>query len=53
MYRSEMMDLSVNISLEQALDRGWRILSDCFTAEETGLRTELIKEFWQENSKES
>ena len=46
MFESEMMDLSVNIPLEEALDRGWRILSDCFKPEETGLRTELIKQFW-------
>lgn len=46
MFRSGMMDLSVNIPLEQALDRGWRILADCFKPEETRMRTELIKEFW-------
>jgi V/A-type H+-transporting ATPase subunit B len=41
-----MMDLSVNIPLEKALDLGWEILAACFRPEETGLRTELIKEFW-------
>jgi V/A-type H+-transporting ATPase subunit B len=40
------MDLSVEMSLEEALDTGWRILSECFTPEETGIRTELIKRFW-------
>lgn len=45
-FEKEMMDLSVNIPLERALDLGWEILSDCFTPEETGLRTELITEFW-------
>ncbi len=45
-FESGMMDLSVKISLEDALDRGWQILSDCFTPEETGLRTELIREYW-------
>jgi V/A-type H+-transporting ATPase subunit B len=50
MFESQMMDLSVNIPLEQALDRGWDILADCFLPEETGLRTELIKEFWPDNS---
>jgi len=48
-FEHEMMDLSVNIPLEGALDKGWQILSDCFTPEETGLRTELIKTFWPEN----
>ncbi len=46
MFRSQMMDLSVNISLEDALDRGWKILAECFKSEETRMRTELIKEFW-------
>jgi V/A-type H+-transporting ATPase subunit B len=41
-----MMDLSVNISLEEALDQGWQILAECFKPEETGIRTDLIKKFW-------
>ncbi|MDR0635550.1 MAG: V-type ATP synthase subunit B [Treponema sp.] len=45
-FESKMMDLSVNIPLEHALDQGWEILADCFTPEETGLRTELINQFW-------
>jgi len=45
-FESKMMDLSVNIPLEKALDLGWEILSDCFSPEETGLRTELISKFW-------
>lgn len=45
-FEKEMMDLSVNISLEAALDRGWEILASCFTSEETGLRTELLNQFW-------
>ncbi len=48
MFESGMMDLSVNIPLEEALDRGWKILAECFTSEETGLRSELIKEYWPE-----
>jgi V/A-type H+-transporting ATPase subunit B len=47
-FEKDMMDLSVNIPLERALDLGWEILSDCFTPEETGLRTELIQEFWKQ-----
>ncbi|TVQ38379.1 MAG: V-type ATP synthase subunit B, partial [Spirochaetaceae bacterium] len=45
-FERDMMDLSVNIPLEEALDRGWAILADCFEPDETGLRTELCKEFW-------
>lgn len=46
LFEKEMMDLSVNISLEGALDLGWKILSDCFDRTETGIKSELIAEFW-------
>ncbi len=45
-FEERMMDLSVNIPLEQALDRGWEIMQECFTPEETGMRTGLLKQFW-------
>jgi V/A-type H+-transporting ATPase subunit B len=45
-FERQMMDLSVNIPLERALDLGWEILAGCFSPEETGLRTELIQKFW-------
>jgi V/A-type H+-transporting ATPase subunit B len=41
-----MMDLSVNIPLEGALDKGWEILAACFEPRETGLRSELLDKFW-------
>jgi V/A-type H+/Na+-transporting ATPase subunit B len=46
LFEREMMDLSVNIPLEAALDRGWQILASSFEPRETGLRTELIEKFW-------
>ncbi|WP_020613383.1 V-type ATP synthase subunit B [Sediminispirochaeta bajacaliforniensis] len=46
LFEGQMMDLSVNIPLEKALDNGWEILAECFTKEETGLRTELLNKFW-------
>ncbi|MGB2600991.1 MAG: V-type ATP synthase subunit B [Candidatus Omnitrophota bacterium] len=46
LFEDQMMDLKVNIPLEDALDNGWKILSDCFKPEETNFRTELVKEFW-------
>ena len=48
-----MMDLSVNIPLEKALDKGWEILEESFTSEETGLRTELITKFWPGKKEEN
>ena len=46
MFENQMMVLSVNITLDQALDLGWKILSDCFDKDETGIKSELIEEFW-------
>jgi V/A-type H+-transporting ATPase subunit B len=46
LFESRMMSLDVNIPLEEALDRGWSILAECFKPEETGFRSELVKEFW-------
>jgi len=45
-FEKELMDLSVNIPLEKALDKGWEILAMCFKPEETGMRSELLKKFW-------
>jgi len=45
-FEEELMDLSVNIPLEEALDKGWDILARCFEAQETGMRTSLLDEFW-------
>ena len=49
MFEKEMMDLSVNISLENSLDLGWKILASCFDKDETGIKSELIAEFWPKN----
>lgn len=45
-FEQEMMDLSVNISLEDALDKGWEILAVCFEPQETGLQSRLLEKFW-------
>ncbi len=46
LFGDELMDLRVNISLEEALDLGWKILAECFEPNETGLKTNLIRERW-------
>jgi V/A-type H+-transporting ATPase subunit B len=45
-FEREMMDLSVNIPLEAALDLGWAILADCFEPEETGIPSKMISQYW-------
>ena len=46
MFETELMALSVNLSLEDALDLGWRILAECFEKDETGIKSDLADEFW-------
>ena len=46
LFENKLMDLSVNLTLEQALDLGWEILAECFEKDETGIKSDLIEEFW-------
>jgi len=46
LFEARMMDLSVNIPLEQALDLGWQTLAECFDQTEVGIKTDLIREYW-------
>ncbi|WP_320129294.1 V-type ATP synthase subunit B [uncultured Sphaerochaeta sp.] len=50
LFESKLMDLSVNIPLEQALDLGWEILGECFEPNETGLKSDLILSRWPKKS---
>ena len=46
LFESKLMALSVNLSLEDALDLGWEILAECFEKDETGIKSDLADEFW-------
>jgi V/A-type H+-transporting ATPase subunit B len=46
LFEDQIMDLSVNIPLFEALDRCWEILADCFEPVETGIRRSIIEEHW-------
>ena len=46
LFESKLMSLSVNLPLEEALNLGWDILSDCFEKDETGIKSDLTDEFW-------
>ena len=45
-FESDIMSLEVNIPLEKALDRGWEIMAECFTPEETGIKKSMIEKYW-------
>ncbi len=46
LFEARMMDLNVNIPLEEALDLGWTTLAECFEPAETGIKSDLIAQFW-------
>ncbi len=46
LFEIELMDLNVNCSLEQALDKGWKIFGSCFTREEVGIKETILEKFW-------
>lgn len=46
-FEEGMMDLSKNISLEDALDLGWEILAECFEPNETGIKSALVEKYWK------
>ena len=48
LFEKQMMSLDVNIPLEDALDRCWQIMIDCFTPEETGIKQSLIEKYWHD-----
>ena len=45
-FEKNMMDLSVNIDLIDALDLGWKILADCFDKGEVGIPTKFTDKYW-------
>jgi V/A-type H+-transporting ATPase subunit B len=46
LFEHELMDLSVNIPLERALDTCWAILARCFEPSEVGIRSSLVEKHW-------
>jgi V/A-type H+/Na+-transporting ATPase subunit B len=46
LFEKEMMNLQVNITLEEALDLGWKLLAECFQRHEVGIKQSLIDKYW-------
>jgi V/A-type H+/Na+-transporting ATPase subunit B len=46
LFEERMMDLQVNLTLEDALDLGWRTLAECFEIPEVGIKQSLIDKYW-------
>ncbi len=46
LFEERMMNLEVNLLLEDALDYGWKTLSECFEPQEIGIKQTLIDKYW-------
>jgi V/A-type H+-transporting ATPase subunit B len=46
LFYDRFMDLRVDMSLNDALDLGWKTLMECFRPEEVGIKQEIIDEHW-------
>ncbi len=46
LFEAKMMNLDVNLSLEDALDMGWKIFAECFKPEEVGVKQAIISKYW-------
>lgn len=46
LFEERMMNLSVNIPLETALDQCWATLAECFEIEEVGMKKALVEKYW-------
>lgn len=46
LFEDRMMNLEVNYTLEEALDLGWKTLSECFEMQEVGIKQSFIDKYW-------
>ncbi|MBS0629455.1 MAG: V-type ATP synthase subunit B [Verrucomicrobia bacterium] len=46
LFEDRMMNLEVNYTLQEALDLGWRTLSECFQKHEVGIKDSLLEKYW-------
>lgn len=46
LFEQRMMNLDVNYPLEEALDIGWKTLSECFQSDEVGIKESILTSYW-------
>lgn len=46
-YSRELLAIDVNISVEQMLDTGWRLMSTYFDKSELGIKQAILDKFWK------
>jgi len=48
LFEERMMSLDVNLALEDALDLGWKTLSECFKKSQVGIKNTYLDKYWPE-----
>lgn len=51
-FEEKMMNLQVNCPIEEALDLGWQLLSECFQPDQVGIRQKFIDTYWVKTKKQ-
>ena len=46
LFEQRFMDLRVDLPLNQALDRGWKTMAECFEPHEVGIKRDLLDAHW-------
>lgn len=46
LFEDRMMNLEVNLSLDEALDEGWKTLAECFQSDEVGIKKAIVEKYW-------
>ncbi len=46
LFEERMMSLEVNLTVEEALDVGWKTLSECFEPNEVGIKESMVEKYW-------
>jgi V/A-type H+-transporting ATPase subunit B len=46
LFEARFMDLRVDIPLNEALDRGWETMAECFTPQEVGIKRDTLEKYW-------
>lgn len=45
-YKEKLLAVDVNLSMDEMLDEGWRLLSEHFSRNEVGIREDLVNKYW-------
>ncbi|UCE49521.1 MAG: V-type ATP synthase subunit B [Phycisphaerales bacterium] len=53
LFEEEIMDLTLNMELFDALDKCWEILAECFEPEETRIRDSIIQKHWHKKRRQA